>query len=187
MLSWPRLRSNRLRGAMRGGLWSSFSVPGAGIETSEEWYWDGAQRVSGLVSVGRCVPHSSPDCICSSPVRPVRSMGVVVFAANGTWPATKPESKRQLKLAHMPSFLCWYCRFVVWLNFSSWSMRNGAPELFVAPRPPICAGKNRAETDDITLNALNPWRLGTEVRMAKPVIFELCHSIGKVMGVAPRT
>ena len=27
-------RSNRLRGAMRGGLWSSFSVPGAGILTA---------------------------------------------------------------------------------------------------------------------------------------------------------
>ena len=30
--------SKRLRGAMRGGLWSSFSVPGAGMLTSVDLY-----------------------------------------------------------------------------------------------------------------------------------------------------
>ena len=43
-LSWPTARSNRLRGAMRGGLWSSFSVPGAGIFMYLELYCEPGQR-----------------------------------------------------------------------------------------------------------------------------------------------
>ena len=41
---------------------------------------------------------------------------------------------------------------VVSLNFSSWSMRNGSPALAhgYAPEPPICGGKKRAATGDIT-------------------------------------
>ena len=36
------------------------------------------------------------------------------------------------------------------------------------------------------MSAENPWKLGTLTRPANPGILELCHSIGKVIGVAPR-
>ena len=84
MLSWPTARSKRLRGAIRGGLWSSFSVPGAGIETNVEPYCDGAQLVKGDVNVGNTLPQCRPACICWSAVRTVKSTGVVVSVANGT-------------------------------------------------------------------------------------------------------
>jgi len=42
-LSWPMLASKRLRGLCAAGWWSSFSVPGAGIEISEDEYSDGRQ------------------------------------------------------------------------------------------------------------------------------------------------
>ena len=51
-LSWPTARSNRLRGWMRWGLWSSFSVPGAGIFTRVEANCDAGQKVgNGAVMV----------------------------------------------------------------------------------------------------------------------------------------
>ena len=37
---------------------------------------------------------------------------------------TSPLSYRQLKPSHGPRLNGWYCTCVVWLNFSSWSMRN---------------------------------------------------------------
>ena len=38
---------------------------------------------------------------------------------------------------------------VVWLNFSSWSMRKGAPPVWgVAPAPADCGGKKRAATEE---------------------------------------
>ena len=68
---------------MRGGLWSSFSVPGAGMLTRLEWYSEGAQVVSGVLSVARWLPHASPACCCWSAVSPVRSTGVVVSISIG--------------------------------------------------------------------------------------------------------
>ena len=81
---------------------------------------------------------------------------------------------------------------VVWLNLSSWSMRNGVnavptvPE-GTAPAPPICGVKKRAATLEKTISAEKPWKSGTLTRPANPGILELCHSIGKVMGVLPST
>ena len=67
-------------------------------------------------------------------------------------------------------------------------MRNGSPVCpTVAPAPPTCGGKNRAATDDITAYALSPWIGVRFARSANPGIFELCHSIGNVIGVFPST
>ena len=104
---------------MRGGLWSSFSVPGAGIFARFDPYCDGAQLVRGCVSVGRWLPQNSPACNCWSAVSPVKSTGVVVSVANGIAPATSPLSYRQLNPTHGAFFQGWYCKCVVWLNFSS--------------------------------------------------------------------
>src|SRR6266478_862815 len=172
---------------MRGGLWSSFSVPGAGIFTRFDPYCDGAQVVRGCVSVGRWLPQNSPACNCWSAVSPVKSTGVVVSVAKGTAPATNPLSYRQLNPTHGAFFQGWYCKCVVWLNFSSWSMRKGVPLCpTVTPRPLVCGGKNRAATLDITTSAVNPWNSGTLTRMAYPGILELCHPTGKKIGVAPK-
>lgn len=57
----------------------------------------------------------------------------------------------------------------------------------VAPTPPTCGLKKRAATDDMTTKALTPWVSGTLARRAKPGIFEFFHSMGNVMGVAPKT
>src|SRR5580658_3693766 len=61
------------------------------------------------------------------------------------------------------------------------------PCAIVAPAPATWGGKNRAATDDMTAYALKPRIFGTSARMAKPGILELCQSMGKVMGVLPRT
>ena len=57
----------------------------------------------------------------------------------------------------------------------------------VAPAPPTCGVKNRAATLENTIRAENPWKFGTLKRPANPGIFERSHSIGRVIGVAPRT
>src|SRR5271170_6644227 len=56
-----------------------------------------------------------------------------------------------------------------------------------APAPPICGVKKRAATLDITTYAVNPRKLVTSARTATPGIFELCHSMGNVIGVLPST
>jgi len=61
----------------------------------------------------------------------------------------------------------------------------GAPT--VAPAPAICGGKKRAATLEKTISAENPWTSGTLTRPAYPGIFELCHSMGNVIGVLPST
>src|SRR3984957_3198298 len=67
-------------------------------------------------------------------------------------------------------------------------MRKGNPlPPTVAPAPATCGGKNRAATEDITTNAERLWKFGTSARRAKPGIFELCQSIGNVIGVLPST
>jgi len=63
----PKAASNRLRGAMRGGLWSSFSVPAAGILRSVEPYCEAGQRPLGLmdvVGVAYTLPQNSPASYC---------------------------------------------------------------------------------------------------------------------------
>src|SRR5580704_10245468 len=56
-----------------------------------------------------------------------------------------------------------------------------------APAPATCGVKNRAATLDITTKAVNPWKFGTDPRIANPGILDRAHSIGKVIGVLPRT
>ena len=59
--------SNRLRDAMRGGLWSSSSVPGAGILIRVDPYCDAGQRPVGLigvVGVACTLPQKSPASNC---------------------------------------------------------------------------------------------------------------------------
>ena len=56
-----------------------------------------------------------------------------------------------------------------------------------APAPPIWGVKKRAATLEKTIRAETPWKFGTLTRPANPGILELCHSIGKVMGVLPST
>ena len=57
----------------------------------------------------------------------------------------------------------------------------------VAPIPLTCGSKKRAATCDMTMNAVKPWKFGMLARIAKPGIFELAHSMGKVIGVSPST
>src|SRR5437868_2777904 len=140
-----------------------------------------------VLNVGNTPPQCSPACICWSAVSPVRSTGVVGSEAKGTAPATMPLSYRQLNPIHGPVFRGWYCRCVVWLNFSSWSMRK-TPEGAegVAPAPLTCGRKKRAETVEKTICAENPCRFGTLTRPANPGILDLSHAIGKKIGVFPR-
>src|SRR5258707_15517555 len=91
-LSSPRLRSKRLRGAMRLGLWSSFSVPGAGIFIKVDPNCDAGHTLgpsklellvhAGLVDreeviggfmVGREDPQKSPAWNCWSAEMPFKS------------------------------------------------------------------------------------------------------------------
>src|SRR6266550_6594990 len=71
-------------------------------------------------------------------------------------------------------------------------MRNGVKTLPLlpggtAPAPPNCGLKNREVTLENTNSAENPWMFGTLTRPANAGILELCHSIGNVSGVAPKT
>src|ERR1022692_1499709 len=60
-LSWPIETSKRLRDAMRGGLWSSFSVPGDGTLIRLDPNCD-ARHVEGsaVVGVARTPLHINP-------------------------------------------------------------------------------------------------------------------------------
>ena len=52
-LSVPTLKSNKLRGATRGGFVSSFSVPSAGIRILRAPRFDEAHVVMGVFSVAK--------------------------------------------------------------------------------------------------------------------------------------
>ena len=191
MLSSPTVTSKRWRGPTRGGL-TSVAVPGAGMLTSVDPNWFPAHVVGkATVGVGCAPPQNIPAWNSWSAVSPLRSTSPP--SETGTAPATNPLSYRQLKPNHGPFFHGWYCKWVVWLNFSSWSIRNGVISLPVvvpggtAPAPPSCGLKNRAATLEKTKRAENPWMFGTLMRPATPGILELCHSIGKVSGVLPNT
>ena len=59
---------------MRGGLLSSFSVPGAGMLTSVELYCDGRHgREAGMAGVAFTPLQVRPAWDCWSAVRPLRS------------------------------------------------------------------------------------------------------------------
>src|ERR1700730_17685168 len=118
-LSSPTETSKRLRGAMRWGLWSESCVPGAGMVTRVDPYCEADQDVGSLVNgVARTLPQNSPAWNSWSAVKPLRSTAFTP-SPNGTEPATRPLSYRQLNPTHGPFFHGWYCRCVVWLKFSS--------------------------------------------------------------------
>src|ERR1019366_7209962 len=209
-LSWPTDMSKRLRDVMRGGLWSSFSVLGAGTCISAEPNDDAGQlKGRGAVGVARTplqVNPASDSWSAESGISPTLAAPMLTLFTpprttdpgqllnesapkHGMAPATSPLSYRQLKPTHGPRFQGWYCKWVVWLNFSSWSMRNGSPPAVatVAPAPPIWGWKKRAATLEKTISAEKPWMSGTLTRPAYPGILELCHSMGNVIGVLPST
>src|SRR5271167_1982715 len=80
-LSSPIARSKRFRGAIRGGLWSSFSVPGAGTLVSVEPNCD-ARQVKGSGEVGvACTPlHVSPASNSWSAVKGIRLAFAITMA-----------------------------------------------------------------------------------------------------------
>src|ERR1017187_8334000 len=82
----------------------------------------------------------------------VAAKQVAVAAEHGAAPATSPLSYRQLNANHGPRFHGWYCRCVVWLNSSSWSMRKTSFPTGMMGNPATCGRKKRAATPDITTN-----------------------------------
>src|ERR1700722_14451966 len=92
----PTETSNRLRGEMRGGLWSSSSVPGAGIWTSFEEYCEAGQDVNPDVGVAVTPLQVIPASNSSSSVRPLRSTPwplpgrVIDVAAQGLFGSVPP-------------------------------------------------------------------------------------------------
>src|SRR5215471_2347598 len=96
--------SNRCRGRMRGGLLSSFSVPGAGMWMSVEPNCEAGQKpvvLIGVVGVAWTAPQKSPAWNCWSGVSPEISTGLTP-SPNGADPATSPLSYLQLKPTHGP-------------------------------------------------------------------------------------
>src|ERR1019366_3871915 len=81
---------------------------------------------------------------------------VAVAARHGVAPATSPLSYLQLNPNHGPRFHGWYSRCVVWLNTSSWSIRNTPVAGGMIGSPATCGRKKRAATLDITTCAENP-------------------------------
>src|ERR1700690_3963239 len=113
MLSWPTATSNKCLGATRGGLWSSFSVPGAGICKSDDPYCAAGQRsvpklelsgvpvgFPGVGGVGRTKPQNNPASNSWSALSPdvstTESLPAGPLAqlppAQGAGPATNPLS-----------------------------------------------------------------------------------------------
>src|SRR3984957_10614343 len=75
MLSSPMAASKRLRGWMRGGFLSSFSVPGAGTFTRFDVSPEAGHGVGkGVVGVALILSHMRPACNSWSAVRPLRSI-----------------------------------------------------------------------------------------------------------------
>ena len=129
MLSCPMARSKRWRGAMRGGLWSSSSVPAAGICHKRGTVLGVRTRSLAEVAMGVAwTAAAKQPClellIWQSDTHQVHLDRCAVIGRRGHDPATSPLSYRQLKPTHGPRRQGWYCRCVVWLNFSSWSMRK---------------------------------------------------------------
>src|SRR5690242_1645477 len=113
-LSWPMATSKRFRCAIRGGLLSAFSAPGAGTEARVERKIDPGHRLAprdeaiGVPArfaaeggAGREAPQTSPDWNCWSALRAVRST-VPEPSSKGIALATMPLSYRQLKPIHGP-------------------------------------------------------------------------------------
>src|SRR5260370_28326684 len=85
----------------------------------------------------------------------VAAAHVAVAAKHGSAPATKPLSYLQLNAIHGKRFAGWYCRCVVWLKSSSWSMRNTLFPTGMIGIPATCGRNKRAATPDILNNPAN--------------------------------
>src|SRR5208283_3896201 len=73
MLVLPTVTSNRLRGAMRCGLWSLSPVPGAGMLTRLDEYCEARQTAGkGFVGVAVTPLQVSPAWNSWSAVRPLK-------------------------------------------------------------------------------------------------------------------
>src|SRR5580700_3426896 len=103
---------------------------------------------------------------------------VAVAAQHGTVPLTSPLSYLQLKPNHGPAFHGWYCKCVVSLNLSSWSIRKTPVAGPMTGTPASCGRKKRAATLDITTSPVKPCQVGTFARIVKPGILDLVHMIG---------
>src|ERR1700687_498224 len=200
-LSSPMLRSKRLREAIREGLWSLSAVPGAGILIRVEPYCDAGHveaLLMGVVGVACTLPQNSPAWNCWSgdspeasrvatpPTRmevPPQTLLGFVSLKQGTPPATRPLSYRQLAPIQGQFLRGWYCMCVVCWNFWSWSIRKAPIVVKSVPSPPTCGLKKRELTPLIVTNAVMPWKLGTLARSENPLIFERDHAIGKKIGV----
>ena len=120
-LSSPRLRSKRLRGAMRFGLWSSFSVPGAGILMKVDPYTDAGhtlgpskagllvhvgsvdrEEVIGVFIVGCVDPQKRPAWNCWSAEMPFKSTALTPLITID-WPQLFAGSVLKLKQGTGPA------------------------------------------------------------------------------------
>ena len=190
-LSCPTARSKRFRGAMRGGLWSSFSVPGAGILTRVDPYCDAGQGDRAEADSRGRTYAAAEQARLELLVGGQAAAGQIHRAR---WHrATRNRTRDQAAVVSpvepdpRPAFPglilqvgCLVELLIVVDAENSIPAADGA-----APAPPTCGVKNRAATLEKTMSAENPWMFGTLTRPANPGILELCHSIGKVIGVAP--
>ena len=81
---------------MRGGLWSSFAVPGAGICSNLEPYSEAGQRPVGLIGVlgvARTPPQKSPPWYCWSGLKLETS--TIVSVPFGPFAATSSRARRR--------------------------------------------------------------------------------------------
>src|SRR5580692_6953098 len=84
----------------------------------------------------------------------VAAAHVAVAAKHGSAPATKPLSYLQLNPSQGPRFHGWYCKCVVWLKISSWSIRKTLFPTGLMGIPATCGRKKRAATPDMDTRAV---------------------------------
>ena len=79
-----------------------------------------------------------------------------------------------------------YCRFVVALNFWSWSIRK-SPGASSSRMPPTPGGEKIALVWAMTTNALKPLCSTRLMRPVKPLMREWSQATGNAIGVSNRT
>src|SRR5260370_36375352 len=107
----------------------------------------------------------------------VAAAHVAVAAKHGCAPATKPLLYLQLNAIHGKRFAGWYCRCVVWLKSSSWSMRKTLLPTGMVGIPATCGREKRAATPDINTHAVKTWEFRKLRRNADSGRLILCPSI----------
>ena len=181
---------------MRGGLWSSFSVSGAGTFNKVEPYCDRGQgfgnaTVGVAAAIRKTVQPRIPDRRSASErvcQRNRRSPGGIggglraiaaearSLASNQAAVVSPVETEPRTAL---PGLVLQVGRLIEFLVVVDAERRDPLAGHGHAPAPPIWGGKNRAATLEKTMSAEKPWKFGTLTRPAYPGILELCHSIGK--------